>query len=385
MAQKFFEIVPNGTKIDFIGKWRLVFAGSVLMIVASIFFLSTKGLNYGVDFKGGTDIHVHFFDRLEVGEVRSILGTVGFQGAMVQGYGDKGSGEFLIRLEPEKMNIEKYKNELQAAFDKASPKGGGKARIRFQEDRIYVSFDKPSDPKTLKSAVDGLKLRDLRVDTVTPFGRSSGNEYLVQFAGVATKVLQAFRGELGPGKLEVLAVDQVGAKVGAELRMQAIGAILIAILLIGVYVWFRFDLMFAPGAMISLIHDPLAVFLVFSAFGLQLDLTIVAAFLTMIGFSINDTIVVYDRIRENVKKSKDASLPAIMNKSINETLGRTVLTSGTLMIAAIALLLWGGPITFNFALALGIGSIVGTYSSIYVCCPITIMVHNYMIRRSSSR
>jgi preprotein translocase subunit SecF len=385
MAQKFFEILPSGSKIDFIGKWRYVFSGSVVMLAVSVFFLSTKGLNYGVDFRGGTDIHVRFFDRLPASEIRGVLGTLGLSEAMVQGYGEKDSGEYLIRLEPEKMNVEQYKERLQVALNGAAPEAGGVARIRYHEDRIYVSYDRPADMKKIEGAVDGLNLAQLEVDEVRPFGQESANEYVVAFAGVASKVVQAFRGRLGPGKFEVLSVEQVGARVGSELRTQAIGAVLISILLIGIFIWFRFDLMFAPGAMLSLIHDPLAVLLVFSAFGLQFDLSTVAAMLTLIGFSINDTIVIYDRVRENLKKSRDIDLPTIMNQAINECLGRTILTTGTVIVTALALLFLGGPITFNFALAFAVGLMVGVYSTIYVCCPITIMVHNYMVRKAALR
>jgi preprotein translocase subunit SecF len=385
MSQKFFEIIRPGTKIDFIGKWKYVFTGSVLMVIASVVLLLTKGINYGVDFKGGTDIHIKFYDKLVASDVRAMLTTVGYSDAMVQGYGDRASGEFLIRVQPEQMNLEGYKARLQPALDASAPEGGGKAKIRYHEDRIYVSYDKPGDPEKIRTAVNGLGIRDLRAESVAQFGQAQANEYVVQFAGVASKITQAFREKLGPGKFEVLQVEQVGAKVGKELRMQAIGAVLISILLIGIYVWFRFDMIYAPGAMISLIHDPLAVLLVFSALGLQFDLSIVAAILTLVGFSINDTIVVYDRIRENLKKRKDVDLPALMNESINECLGRTILTTGTVFLTAIALLWLGGPITFNFALAFAIGLIVGTYSTIYVCCPITIMINNYMIKRAALR
>ncbi|MFH1263266.1 MAG: protein translocase subunit SecF [Pseudomonadota bacterium] len=385
MSQKFFEIIPPGTNIDFIGKWRYVFTISILMVVVSTVLLFTKGINYGVDFKGGTDLHIRFYDKTSAAEVRTTLSTLGYGDAMVQGYGDRSSNEFLIRVQPEALNLIGYKERLQPALNAVAPAGGGAAKIRFQEDRIYVSYDQPSEPKRIEEAVNGVGGRDLRVDNVAQFGTATANEYLVQFAGIATKVTKAFRERLGPAKFEVLQVEQVGAKVGSELRMQAIGAVLISILLIGIYVWFRFDMIFAPGAMISLIHDPLAVLLVFAVFGIQFDLSIVAAILTLIGFSINDTIVVYDRIRENLKKTKDVDLPSLMNRSINECLGRTILTTGTVFMAALALLFLGGPITFNFALAFAIGLIVGTYSTIYVCCPITIMINNYMARRAALR
>jgi preprotein translocase subunit SecF len=351
------------------------------MVVAAVVLLSTRGLNYGVDFLGGTEIHVRFSQKPAAAEVRAVLEPIGFKEAQVQGFGEVGSGEFLIRVPPEALNLDLRKDALTKALNAAAAEGSGSAKIRMTEDRVYAAYEKPADAEKIKASVNEANAGDLKVDSVMPFGQASANEYVVQFEGVATRVAKAFEKKFGKTNVEVMQVEQVGAKVGSELRMQAIGAVLISILLIGIYVWFRFDLVYAPGAMIALIHDPLAVLLVFALFRLQFDLTTIAAILTVIGFSINDTIVVYDRVRENVKKTREINLPQLINDSINETLGRTVLTTGTVLIASLTLIFLGGPITFNFALAFTIGLIVGTYSTIYVVAPITIMLHDFITHR----
>jgi preprotein translocase SecF subunit len=202
--------------------------------------------------------------------------------------------------------------------------------------------------------------------------------------GSQTKVSQALHQVFGDHSFETLQVETVGPKVGKELRLQAVGAVLISIIFILIYVWFRFEFEFAPGAIVALVHDALAILAVFSMFQIPFDLSIVAAVLTIVGYSINDTIVLFDRVRENIKLSRDPSLPAIINLSINQTLSRTILTSGTVLFASLPLMFLGGPITFNFALAFTIGIVVGTYSSSFVASPITIYVRNYLQHKNLS-
>ncbi len=384
MAQKFFEIIPSGTKIDFIGKSFYVFLLSGFLMLGTLVLIFTRGLNYGVDFKGGTEIHVRFQDQLQAADIRKVLEPIGVEDAIVQGFGEKRSGEFLIRVQPEDLNLEAHKIPITQALNRAGPnhnQGGEEAKIRFSEERLYVTYSKEADTTRIKSELEQLKILNLSVDSVSRFGTTGANEYLVQFSGVANRIISAFKTQIGTGKFEVLQVEQVGAKVGSELRMQAIGAILISIVLILIYVWFRFDLEFAPGAIVALIHDAFMVIGVFSLFRLQFDLSIVAAILTIVGFSVNDTIVIYDRIRENIKKAKDINLPLLINESINESLGRTILTTGTVLMTTVTLLLLGGPITFNFALAFTVGLISGVYSTVYVASPLTIYFYTYLQRK----
>jgi len=385
MSAKFFEIIPHGTRINFVGKASYVFAFSTFVFIGSLALLFTKGLNYGVDFTGGSQIHLRFHDKVKAAELREVLKPIGLSSAMVQGFGEKGSGEFLIRVQPQDLSIEEHREKLQRSLDKVASKKNPSTKIRFSEERIYVTFGSSVDPKKIEKSINSLSISDLEVEMVSRFGPVSAHEYLVQFRGVASRIINTFRSHYGAGKIEILQVEQVGAKVGAELRQQAVGAILISIVLILIYIWFRFDLEYAPGAIAALLHDALFVLGVFSFFQIQFDLSIVAAVLTIVGLSINDTIVVYDRFRENIKKSRDLDFKEVINTSINETLSRTILTSGTGLIAALSLLFLGGPITFNFALAFTIGIVVGTYSSIYVASPLTIYCRSYLQRRRSVR
>ncbi len=381
MEQKFFEIIPHGTKINFMKVAPTFLVLSMISLLISVGLLSTKGLNYGVDFKGGTEVHVRFNEKPTVGKLREALSPIGLKEAMVQEIGEEGSGEFLIRVETVDLNLATHKPELEKAAMKAGGKDAGKARIRFSEDRIYVSYASSIDENKLKEEINALQLPDLEVDSASRFGRATDHEYLVQFAGISTRIIETFHEKFGRTAFEVLQTDQVGPKVGKELRMQAVGAVIIAIIFILIYIWFRFEFEFAPGAIIALIHDAVVILGVFSFLGLQFDLSIVAAVLTIVGYSINDTIVLYDRVRENVKKSKEANFIGTINDSVNQTLSRTILTSGTALIASVALMLLGGPITYNFALAFTIGIVAGTYSSVLIASPVTIYVRKYLQKK----
>ncbi len=380
MAKLFFAVIPSGTKFDFMKRAPIFFTMSVGIMILSLVSLFTKGLNYGVDFTGGTELHVRFTDKPSAAHIREVLEKAGVGEPMVQGYGEQGAGEYLIRIGSHETDAKPFQAQLQSALNKVAP-SGSTARLVFSEDRMYVTFTSPVDPAKIRDGVNGANLKDISAASVERFGKESANEYLVQFASVGTRMVDILKTTFGKDKLEVLQIEQVGPKVGKELRYQAIGATLLSMLFILIYVWFRFDFDFGVGAIIALFHDPILVLGVFSVFGLQFDLTTVAAVLTLVGYSINDTIVVYDRIRENLKKMSDPYLPHVINQSVNETLSRTILTSLTTFVAAISLLIWGGPVTFNFALAFAVGVVTGTYSSIFVAAPVTIYLRNFIDKK----
>ncbi|MFH1018756.1 MAG: protein translocase subunit SecF [Pseudomonadota bacterium] len=384
MSEMFFTLIPSNASIDFIGKRRIYVGISVVTLALAIIALLVKGLNYGVDFTGGTQIQVRFQSKPSDADVRKSLSKIQLSEATVQEVGGEGSGEFLVRVSTAGLDLTKYRETLQKAFDAVSPAEGGPARLRFSEDRLYVQYEKSADPEKMKAGVNALGAQDITAESVNPFGKESNHEYLVQFAGVASRITGTFQESFGKGAFEILQTDQIGPKVGKELRWQAVGAVLISMILILIYVGFRFEFEFAPGAVLGLFHDAMIVLGVFAFFGLQFDLSIVAAVLTIIGFSINDTIVVYDRIRENIARTRNPNLAVVMNDSINQTLSRTILTSGTVLLATLALVFFGGPITFNFALAFSIGVVVGTYSSISVSSALTLYLHEWRLRRHAT-
>ncbi|MCB1197473.1 MAG: protein translocase subunit SecF [Deltaproteobacteria bacterium] len=378
--QSFFRLVPIEPNFQFIAKAPIFFTISGLFIAFCVYALITQGLNYGIDFKGGTELYLRFTQATDAEQIRQTLKPLGYDNANVQRYGNENQYEFLIRVQPEDLQLTQYVDAIQKTLN-SFQKGDDDVRVRFSEERLYAIFDDAVSTDAIKTAVNQITEGDLVVQYVTPFGKVSGHEYLVQFSGVSTKMIAGLTEAMGAENMEVLQIEEVGEKVGSELRRQAVGAVIISILFILVYIWFRFEFEFAPGAIVALIHDTLAVLGVFALMRLPFDLSTVAAMLTIVGFSINDTIVTYDRIRENVKKLKNVSFPEIVNMSINQTLSRTVLTSLTLLIATLMLLFFGGVITQTFALALTLGVVFGTYSSIVIAAPLTIYLRKKFVAK----
>jgi preprotein translocase subunit SecF len=242
--------------------------------------------------------------------------------------------------------------------------GGHEIQVKFTEKL-------PQDEGVVRGIVTGLGVAD---PTIVRFGEGDSAEFLIRFRGeegqqgkVADDVKVALEKGVGPVTLE--RVGFVGPKVGAELQSAGVKALVISCLLILVYIGFRFSPRFAPGAVVALIHDIVITSGFFVILGYEFDLTVLAALLAILGYSLNDTIIVYDRIRENMALHTKHDLADVLNRSVNQTLSRTLLTSGTTLLAVLALLIAGGPIIRPFALAMVIGIIVGTYSSIYIAAP----------------
>lgn len=277
------EFFKKQTNIDFLGlrKWTAVL--SLILCLGSIFSLLFHGLNWGLDFTGGTQLQVSFSKSADMSEVRAQLAKAGFADAVVQSYGT--SQDVLITI---------------AAHEKV-------------------------DQQVLKQ-----------------------------------KVMQALPGA------SLKRVEYVGSQVGAELAAKGALAVLIAMLGTMLYIAIRFEYRFAIGAAVALIHDPILILGMFSFFHWEFNLTSLAALLAVIGYSLNDTIVIFDRIRENFRKMRKGSAVEIVNLSINQTLSRTVMTSATTLMVVLALYIYGGPMIHGFAIAFIIGIVVGTYSSIYV-------------------
>jgi preprotein translocase subunit SecF len=199
--------------------------------------------------------------------------------------------------------------------------------------------------------------------------------------GVTPQVLSAIKQSFFPGQFHIGRVEIVGPKIGADLRQQAINVVLIALAAMLVYIAFRFEWIYGVAAVIAVFHDTIITIGLFSLFNKQIDLTVIAALLTLVGYSMNDTIVVFDRIRENLRLGMRGSFRDIVNTSINQTLSRTVLTSGLTFLTALSLLLFGGQVLNGFSFALVVGIIIGTYSSIFIASPILIFWHDLVERR----
>ncbi len=240
---------------------------------------------------------------------------------------------------------------------------------------VQVRFTEPTDATAIKQALEGMEIGSL---VVQQFG-DDANEFLIrmektssELKGLAVDVQSRLAASYGADKVEVRRTEMVGPQVGSDLRMKGLKAILYAMIGILIYISWRFEFRFAVGAIVALVHDVAITLGAFSLFGKEIDLPIIAAFLAIIGYSLNDTIIVYDRIRENAGRYNKESYSFIVNRSINDTLSRTLLTSGTTLLVVLALFLLGGGVIHNFAFAMLVGVLVGTYSSVFVASPILI-------------
>jgi preprotein translocase subunit SecF len=293
---RFFEIIPANTTIDFVRMApRMVLLSSLFILVGLVSIYLRGGLNYGIDFAGGTLVHARFAQETPITAVRAALERPELAGVVVQEVGREGR-EFQIRVQ------------------------------------------------------------------------EAGNVDAAQAARAGLKE------KFGEGTYDILSTESVGPKVGRDLWRDATLAVLASTVMMGIYIAIRFDLRFGVGVAVALLHNVLFALAAISLANMEFDLTTVAALLTIVGFSVNDNVVISDRIRENMRKMRRADLPTVLNVAINETLSRTVINSGTVIFVATALFLLGGSVIHSFAFTLLVGFIIGTYSSIFVATPIVLFL-----------
>lgn len=300
------------TNIDFIGKRRTWYMVSILVTLAGLVGAFTKGVEFGIDFAGGTELQLDFQKDVEIEQIRGALEQGGFRGAEVKYYGADESG-VLVRV------------------------------------------------------------------------REGSTTSEAESAEVTRKVLSTIQTNIQGNPAEMLQQQHIGPKIGNELRQKALLAVGFTALMILIYLGIRFRPIYGLGAVIAMIHDVLVAFGVavlmnniFPWLNLEMNSTLLAAFLTLIGFSVNDTVIIFDRVREDLKKYRGDDLKTIMNRAINETLPRTLITTGTVFVTLVVLFIWGGEVLRGFAFTMIVGVIVGTYSSVYVA---TSIVYDYITNK----
>ena len=297
------RLVPDNTKIDFFGYARATFGASVVLLIASVIAFLVMGLNFGIDFRGGTTIRTESVQVVDVGAYRAAIDPLNL-------------GDVTIT----------------EVFDPTFREDQNVAMIRIQA--------------------------------------QAGEESV---AGETVLAVETALQAVDPS-ITFPAVESVGPKVSGELIRTAILAVVGALVAIVIYIWLRFEWQFAVGAVAALVHDVGLTIGLFALLQIKFDLAIIAALLTIVGYSINDTVVVFDRARENLRKYKVMPLRDVLNLSANETLSRTIMTSGTTLLALIALLVLGGDVIRGFVFAITWGIVVGTYSSIYVAKNVVLML-----------
>ncbi len=383
MQFKTFDLLPHGTTFDFVGKRRIAVVLSLIVNLTVILWSlpAIHGLNFGVDFAGGTEMEVKFASAIDPGAIRRSLDDQGFRDASVQTYGPDAENTFLIRVgRIALMGAEDVKRVEDAVRAKFAVK-----TVAFNPeigDKLDFQFEKPVAPAELQAAVEaaGVKVREVREEAGLTAGTRS---FAVITQGIREKVELELAARFAEARPEVRRVEYVGPAVGRELRNQGFKAVLYAIALIVVYVGLRFDFRFSPGVIIAIIHDAIVTLGYFAFSGREFNLTSIAVILTVVGYSVNDTVVVYDRIRENKTKYAGRSLADLVNLAINETLGRTFLTSFATALSLVGLLIFGVGTIFDFAFAMLIGIISGTYSTWFIAAPMTIWFEERAAKRKA--
>lgn len=305
MIIKGANIIPSETSLDFIGKRFFAYGLSAVIILASVLLIATKGLNFGIDFTGGTLIEIRLDQEPDISEIRKDLNGLGIGSVLIQEFGQP--SDFLIRIPQQDPGSEKDRSETQQA------------------------------------AID--------------------------------KVRQSLNAAYGEDTVTYRRVEYVGPQVGEELKTAGLISMISALIGIMIYVSFRFEWQFGVASLTALAHDVIATLGLFAITQMEFNLSTVAALLMIAGYSINDTVVVFDRIRENLRKFKKLPFADIFNRSINQSLSRTIITSVTTLIVLLALWIFGGEVIQGFINALIFGIIIGTYSSIFVASPILMLMN----------
>lgn len=373
------EFIKPGTYIDFMRLARPVILTSITLVCLSLASLFFPGPNYGIDFAGGTEIQLAFQGDVDTAELRGILDEIGHSGAdVVRVEGQE--NEFMIRVREVSSLSEEQTERLEAAV--GTSVGADvlrELRVSPGGDKLTLRLAREIDQTALREAIEGA---GVSVRDVAPLVGSDDVRLEVFLVGIADEIVQELGerlGERAPGAPE--RVEWVGPKAGEQLRDAAVKSLLFAVAFIMVYIAFRFDLRFAPGAIFAIFHDAVVTIGIYVLVQKEVNLTTVAAILTIIGYSINDTIVVYDRIRENMGRYNDKTFREIINLSTSQTLSRTIVTSGTTLLSIVAFFIWGTPVIKDISFALFVGILIGTYSSIYVAAPTT----EWMDRRFFSK
>ena len=376
------EIFKN-TNFDFLGKkWPFIIASLVLTAAGIVSLIMKGGPRYGIDFKGGTVTVVKFQNAVSEDQIRAALSAKIPGEIIVQR--DTNTNEVLISTELRDEKALDAARELVMTTLRANFGGESGGKLDLSGSGAAAIADRLRGP--LGGSMNEQQLQDL-AKSITTYrdtqkrGLLGNIDSLSGVNGISAEVLKVLNQETFVAPYQIRGFEMVGPKVGAELRSQALNATLLALAGMLIYIAFRFEFMYGVAAVLAVFHDTIITIGLFSLFDKEISLTVIAALLTLVGFSMNDTIVVFDRIRENLPAMRKEKFDHVVNLSINQTLSRTILTSGLTFITAAALWLFGGPVLNGFSFALVVGIIVGTYSSIFVASPILIWGREWLESR----
>ena len=377
------------TNFDFLGKkWPFIIA-SLILTVAGLASLAVKGgPKYGIDFNGGALMEVNFMKRPAADAIRAavhkrVTGEIEVQEI-------SGSQEVLITTEGrDEREMDRVRKDIIDSLNENFGDRSGKVDINnigqlSLADALRDPLQKASVPMN-EDQLQALVKAILTYRDTQRSGLLENLDELKNAPGVNPAALAVIKQVCSPNNFAIRRVEIVGPKIGADLRAQAIRTVLLALAAMLVYIAFRFEWIYGVAAVIAVFHDTIITIGLFSIFNKEIDLTVIAALLTLVGYSMNDTIVTFDRIRENIKLQRRGTFTEIVNASINQTLSRTILTSGLTLLTALSLYFFGGQVLSGFSFALVFGILVGTYSSIFVASPILIFWKDVADRKQKPR
>lgn len=379
------QIIKTQTHIDFMKHRRTAVLVSTALNLAVIVGIAIFGFNLGVDFAGGTVVEMKFNQEVKPEDVRKRAEAGGLHGVTVQQIGAKDEHSYLVRMGGVTQLTEEKRTEVEQSLQ-----GLGDMQ-RFSGDLenglINVRFAKEQNLDAIRQAVQsvGVGVNDVR--SLGAASTGGGIDYQIVASGISEQIFSAMTQHAPGGQADFVRqrVDYVGPQVGKQLRNRGIMAVLYAMIAILIYVAFRFDIRFGPGALIAMVHDVIMVLGFYLVSRAEFNLTAIAALLTIVGYSVNDTIVVYDRVREEMARYKGKPLSEIINIAVNDTLARTILTSLTTALSLLGFVFFGLGEIRDFAMAMLVGIVVGTYSSVFIASPMTIWLDERQAAKRAHR
>ncbi|HZU08415.1 MAG TPA: protein translocase subunit SecF [Pseudacidobacterium sp.] len=385
----------HDVKIDWLGKkWYFLGFSLIFSVAGVLSMLFWHHIPLDVDFRGGTVVRVKFDQTPDLDRIRSASDSAGIKDVRIQRYGRPADNEVIISLALSHTSenaldqgraailqaLENhYVRNNQANAGKLDLDNAGQGTLAnwlTQKDPEHLGQNDAAQQHYSQQAAAVLSYRDEHSGLIGSVDELSGK--------VSPAVLGALKQDAYLSGFAIRNVEIVGPQVGAQLRNQAMWAILYSLLGMLVYLWFRFELIYGVAAVVAVFHDTLITVGAFSLTNQEISLTVIAAILTLVGYSMNDTIVVFDRIRENLRMSRREPLADLVNRSINQTLSRTVLTSGLTFLTVLSLYLFGGEVLHGFSFALVVGILIGTYSSIAVAAPMLVAYQDWRQRRGKA-
>ena len=384
--------IIGDTNIPFLSYRRIAISLSVLVIVAGLAYeFLGHGLNLGIDFVGGTQVTVKFNEEPDLGDLRSAVAELTEGSPLIQRFDEAEKHEVLIRVEnPGGEEGDFTRPILDLLHTKFNSGLGDRFDLNTRGSLELTNFIADADPDGVGGDEEGRNayyepMAEAVLDYRKENGIFSSLGELDTVTGLSDQTRAYLQDTAAVGAFSLLGAQNVGPTVGKDLQKKAQLAIIFSILGMLVYIWIRFQLPYGVGAVVAIFHDVLITMTALAVTQREFNLPTVAALLTLVGYSVNDTVVVFDRVRENLRLHRGEDLEKVMNSSINQTLSRTFITSGTTLLVVISLFIFGGDVINTFAFVLLVGIIVGTYSSIFIASPAALAVNKLLVARRERR